>query len=91
MHIRNAPTGLMQELGYGKDYQYAHDHMTSEGAYVPGESYMPDEIGQSQFYFPQNAGLEAKIQQRLARLRQLDADAPALRTPSAASNSEHPD
>ena len=72
MHIRNAPTQLMKDLGYGEDYQYAHNNVTSEGAYAPGVSYFPDEMAPQQFYTPLDAGLEAKIKARLGRLRELD-------------------
>jgi putative ATPase len=62
LHIRNAPTGLMKQLGYGKGYKYAHDH---EGAYVPQE-YLPEEMAGRIFYQPGELGFEKKISERLA-------------------------
>lgn len=70
-HIRNAPTKLMKELGYGKEYQYAHDF---EGAFVPGESYFPAEIGDKIYYTPVSRGLEIKIAEKLQHFRQLNRD-----------------
>src|SRR5262249_1403409 len=58
LHIRNAPTGLMKSLGYGKDYQYPHDF---EGGYVSGVRYLPDEVTEVPFYEPSTNGIEAKI------------------------------
>ncbi len=73
MQIRNAPTQLMQDLGYGADYRHAHNEQTEEGAYAAGESYFPDEMAPQRFYEPLSSGLEDKIRNRLARLRALDA------------------
>ncbi len=70
MHLRNAPTGLMSDLGYGEAYHYAHDH--PEG-YVPGEHYFPMEMAPESFYQPVKRGLEVKIEDKLKRLRSLDA------------------
>jgi putative ATPase len=72
LHIRNAPTRLMKNLGYGKDYRYAHDE---EGAYAAGESYLPEGMPAIDWYRPTERGLEAKIRERLAELRRLDAAA----------------
>ncbi len=69
MHLRNAPTRLMKELGYAKDYRYAHDEAE---AYAAGENYFPEELGRRRYYFPTGQGLEVKIAERLAHLRQLD-------------------
>ncbi|MFW1676366.1 replication-associated recombination protein A [Pontibacter sp. JAM-7] len=69
VHLRNAPTELMQELGYGAEYRYAHDE---PDAYAAGESYLPPELHQQQWYVPENRGLELKIKQRLEYLSQLD-------------------
>jgi putative ATPase len=69
LHIRNAPTRLMKDLGYGKDYRYAHDE---EGAYAAGESYLPDGMPKVEWYRPTERGLEAKIREKLAQLRALD-------------------
>jgi len=62
MHVRNAPTGLMKELGYGSGYQYAHD---SPEAYIPQE-YLPDRLRGSRFYEPGPFGFEKEIAKRLA-------------------------
>jgi putative ATPase len=72
MHLRNAPTRLMKGLGYGKGYRYAHDE--PEG-YAAGENYFPPELGQREYYRPVPRGLELKIAEKLAHLRELDAAA----------------
>jgi putative ATPase len=69
VHLRNAPTKLMQELGYGKAYRYAHDE--PEG-YAAGETYFPDALGERRYYHPVLRGLEQKIAEKLAHLRELD-------------------
>lgn len=69
MHIRNAPTEMMETMGYGQDYQYAHDH---QDAFVPGESYLPEELHGERFYFPVDRGMESKIAEKLNYLRQLN-------------------
>ena len=74
LHLRNAPTKLMKELGYAEGYRYAHDE--SEG-YAAGERYFPAEVGKRQYYFPTANGLETKIAERLAHLRSLDRKASA--------------
>ena len=71
-HLRNAPTRLMKELGYGRDYRYAHNE---EDAYVAGENYLPDGLEQRRFYEPTERGLEAKIRARLTELSERDAAA----------------
>ncbi|MGB8598544.1 MAG: recombination factor protein RarA, partial [Burkholderiales bacterium] len=68
-HIRNAPTKLMKDLGYGKDYRYAHNE--DEG-YAAGENYFPEGMEKQNFYRPVDRGLEAKIAEKLAHLRELD-------------------
>ena len=68
MHLRNAPTKLMKELGHGQRYRYAHDE---PHGYAAGEHYFPDGLDAT-FYTPTDRGLEGKIQQKLAFLRQLD-------------------
>jgi putative ATPase len=70
VHLRNAPTRLMKELGYGKAYRYAHDE---PHAYAAGEHYFPDGMPNKQYYQPTPYGLEQKISERLAFLRSLDA------------------
>jgi putative ATPase len=69
LHIRNAPTKLMKNLGMGKDYRYAHDE---EGGYAAGENYLPEGLEAMRWYEPTERGLEAKIKERLAQLRELD-------------------
>src|SRR5690606_36867349 len=72
VHLRNAPTKLMRELGYGHAYRYAH---YEPHAYAAGESYLPDGIAEPNWYRPVPRGLEAKIGEKLAFLRQLDEEA----------------
>ena len=72
LRLRNAPTRLMKNLGYGKDYRYAHNE---EDAYAAGEHYFPDGMEAAQWYLPTERGLEAKIGERLAALRNRDAAA----------------
>ncbi|MET3105422.1 putative ATPase [Oxalobacteraceae bacterium GrIS 1.18] len=69
VHLRNAPTKLMKELGYGHAYRYAHDEPE---AYAAGESYLPDGIAEPGWYQPVPRGLEIKIADKLAHLRALD-------------------
>ncbi len=70
VHLRNAPTKLMKNLGYGKEYRYAHDE---ENAYAAGEHYLPDGIENQRWYEPSDRGLEGKIRDKLTALRELDA------------------
>jgi putative ATPase len=72
LHLRNAPTRLMKNLGYGKDYRYAHDE---EDAYAAGESYLPEGMARPDWYRPTDRGLEARIAERLAELKHRDAKA----------------
>jgi putative ATPase len=72
LHLRNAPTKLMGELGYGKQYRYAHDE---PNAYAAGENYFPESMPQRHYYEPVNRGLEIQISDKLARLRELDKQA----------------
>ncbi len=72
MHLRNAPTKLMQDIGYGNAYRYAHD---CPEAYAADENYFPDEMPEVNFYQPTAFGLEQKIQEKLAHLRNLDKQA----------------
>lgn len=72
VHLRNAPTKLMKELGYGRKYRYAHDE---PNAYAAGETYMPDGMEEPSFYQPVARGLEIKIADKLAFLHNLDEEA----------------
>ncbi len=72
LHLRNAPTRLMKNLGYGKDYRYAHDE---EDAYAAGESYLPAGMAAPDWYCPTDRGLEARIAERLAELKHRNAKA----------------
>jgi putative ATPase len=74
VHLRNAPTKLMKELGYGHEYRYAHDE---PHAYAAGETYLPDGMPEPGWYQPVPRGIEAKIAEKLAWLRSLDDDARA--------------
>ena len=67
LHIRNAPTGLMKKIGYGKEYKYAHDY---KDAYAP-QNYLPEQLQDSHFYAPTERGYEKTIKQRLERWRNL--------------------
>ena len=69
MHIRNAPTGMMKDMGYGEDYRYAHDY---DDAFVPGESYFPPELDGRVYYEPRPRGLEIRIAEKLEHLRNLN-------------------
>ncbi|WP_234194904.1 MULTISPECIES: replication-associated recombination protein A [Pseudacidovorax] len=72
IHLRNAPTKLMKSLGHGKAYRYAHDEPE---AYAAGETYLPDGMAEPRWYQPVPRGLETKIADKLAHLRQLDEQA----------------
>nr|WP_217345084.1 replication-associated recombination protein A [Noviherbaspirillum sp. L7-7A]MBV0879303.1 replication-associated recombination protein A [Noviherbaspirillum sp. L7-7A] len=72
VHLRNAPTKLMKELGYGHAYRYAHDE---PNAYAAGETYLPEGMEEPGWYKPVPRGMEARIADKLAWLRQLDKDA----------------
>jgi putative ATPase len=72
VHLRNAPTKLMKELGYGHEYKYAHDE---PNAYVAGETYLPDGMAKPNWYQPSPRGLEIKIGEKLEQLRKLDREA----------------
>lgn len=70
LHLRNAPTALMQQLGFGKGYRYAHDE---PGAYAAGERYLPAELAGLRFYQPVERGMEKQLAEKLQYLRALDA------------------
>ena len=72
LHLRNAPTGLMKQLDYGKGYRYAHDE--ADG-YAAGENYFPDDLSPRQYYHPVPRGLEIKIAEKLKELRERDRKA----------------
>ena len=72
LHIRNAPTRLMKDLGYGKDYRYAHDEAD---AFAAGENYFPDGMPDVSWYQPTERGLEGKIREKLQGLRRLNEQA----------------
>jgi putative ATPase len=69
LHLRNAPTKLMKDLGYAKEYRYAHNE---PDAYAAGENYFPESLPERQYYQPVNRGLEIQISEKMARLRILD-------------------
>lgn len=73
LHLRNAPTTLMKQLDYGRDYRYAHNE---EGGFAAGENYFPDGMGAPEFYRPVERGLEIRIAERLRTLKQLNQSAP---------------
>ena len=72
LHIRNAPTRLMKDLGYGKDYRYAHDE---QDAFAAGETYFPEGMPAVGWYQPTGRGLEGKIKEKLDELRRLNDEA----------------
>ncbi len=72
LHIRNAPTRLMKDLGYGKDYRYAHEE---PDAFAAGETYFPEGMPEVRWYVPTGRGLEGKIREKLEELRRLNAEA----------------
>ena len=69
MHLRNAPTQLMKDLDYGKNYRYAHDE---EGGFAAGERYLPDGMAAPEFYRPVDRGLEIRIADKLRELKALN-------------------
>jgi putative ATPase len=76
LHLRNAPTKLMKDLDYGKDYRYAHDE---EDAFAAGETYLPDGMAPQTFYRPVDRGLEIRIGEKLQALRERNAAAAAAK------------
>ena len=72
IHLRNAPTKLMKELGHGRAYRYAHDE---PHAYAAGETYLPDGMAEPGWYQPVARGLEIKIGEKLALLKKWDEEA----------------
>lgn len=80
VHIRNAPTALMKELGYGEEYRYAHDE---PDAFAAGESYLPEEIHQRRYYEPVPRGLEIRLAEKRERLDALNRASDRQRYPSS--------
>ncbi len=80
LHLRNAPTRLMKNLGYGAGYRYAHDEA---GGFAAGESYWPEGMAAQAFYQPSGRGLEQRISDRLTELRRLNAGAAEAPDPAA--------
>lgn len=79
LHLRNAPTKLMRQLGYGEQYRYAHDEPE---AYAAGEDYFPEALEPRRYYEPVPRGLELRIREKLAHLKELDQASPwKRRTP----------
>ncbi len=78
LHLRNAPTRLMKEQGYGQEYRYAHDE---PGGFAAGENYFPEALQDRQYYFPVNRGLEQKIADKLEHLRKLNEHSAQQRYP----------
>ncbi|WP_086480245.1 replication-associated recombination protein A [Oceanospirillum sanctuarii] len=78
VHLRNAPTKLMKEMGFGQEYRYAHDE---PDAYAAGENYFPEELAHTRYYYPENRGLEQKIAQKLQWLAEKDAASDLKRYP----------
>ncbi len=76
LHLRNAPTKLMKQLGYGEEYRYAHDE---PDAYAAGEDYFPEDMQPRQYYRPMPRGLESKIRDKLDHLAALDRASPRQR------------
>ncbi len=68
MHLRNAPTSLMKDLGYGENYRYAHDE---EGAVAVGENYFPEDMSPVKYYHPVPRGLEIRIKEKLEEIERL--------------------
>ncbi len=88
MHLRNAPTKLMSEMGHGEEYRYAHDE---ENAFAAGECYLPEEIKDSRFYHPVERGLEQKISDKLRYLDDLNAQSSRKRYTSESQSQTNND
>jgi putative ATPase len=83
VHLRNAPTKLMKEQGYGAEYRYAHDEPE---AFAAGESYMPEALHGTRFYEPEPRGLEQKLAEKRAYLDRLNAASDRQRYPDGNNN-----
>jgi putative ATPase len=88
LHLRNASTKLMQEMGYGEEYHYAHD---AEDGFIAGESYLPFEMQGQRYYYPVSRGLEIRIGEKLASLRELDNNSSFQRTAHQPGDDETPE
>ena len=77
-HLRNAPTRLMKEQGFGEGYRYAHNE---PNAYAAGESFLPEEIADRSYYHPEERGLEIKLSEKMRRLQAADQASPTQRYP----------
>ena len=77
MHLRNAPTRLMKDLGYGDNYRYAHDE---EDAVAKGEKYFPDDMSPVKYYHPVPRGLEIRIREKLDEIERMNSDTHAKKT-----------
>lgn len=75
-HLCNAPTKLLKEMGQGQGYRYAHNE---DNAYAAGETYFPEPMAATRYYYPTNRGLEGKIGEKLAWLTELDQKSPTKR------------
>ena len=80
LHLRNASSRLTRDLGFGRDYRYAHDE---QQAYAAGENYLPEKLADARFYSPRDSGLEAKIREKLEHLSRLDRNSPVQRYPNS--------
>jgi putative ATPase len=87
VHLRNAPTKLLKELGHGRAYRYAHDE---PDGYAAGETYLPEAIGRRRYYRPVDRGLEIRIREKLERLAAMD-EAAARGGRSVRANAEDSD
>lgn len=87
-HLRNAPTKLMKELGFGEEYRYAHDE---PGAFAAGESYFPEAIKERRYYHPEERGMEAKIGEKLRYLQSLNQASDRQRYPGMGNGKQGQD
>lgn len=86
LHLRNAPTRLMKQMGYGEDYKYAHEHRQ---AFVPGESYFPMELHGKRYYVPVPRGMEIRIGEKLGELALENQDSEFQRYPKKSKPGDH--
>ena len=88
LRLRNAPTKLMKNIGYGKGYRYAHDE---DGAFAAGEHYFPDDMPEMRWYEPTERGMEAKIREKLEWMRAQDARARSRSTTRDGDDNDNDD